>query len=131
MRPLKFSRDQIVSQGARPPVKLSMKQQDRFRWKAFEGRPKPTRQLSGVIGFFCPLHSGPQVAAPVERFEYFDEQSDNAARRKKFPALLTLCPGELSQKVFVNSAECIVAQTGRYLGYLLQEFFQQGAMKIS
>jgi len=49
----------------------------------------------------------------MERFEHFDQQPYDATWRKELPAFLTLCPGEFSQEVFIDSSEGVVAQVRR------------------
>src|SRR5437879_2769378 len=57
---------------------------------------------------------------PVERFEHFDEKSDDAAGSVEFAAFLSFRAGKLAEEIFVNSAEGVVIDGYRNFGYFFE-----------
>src|SRR4051812_18853284 len=67
--------------------------------------------------------------AAVERFEDFDEESDDAARCIELAAARTLVAGELSEEVFVDASKRVALCRHGDFRDLLQKVLQQRAVE--
>lgn len=65
--------------------------------------------------------------APVERLDDLGQQFDDAGRGVELPTALAFSHGERTQEILVDAAKGIEVEGGRDLGYLFQQFLEQGA----
>src|SRR5215471_10915243 len=67
--------------------------------------------------------------AAMVRFKDLHDQADDAAWRKKLSAFLSFRAGELTEKIFVDSAEGVVFESVGNLRNFLEQFFKQGTVE--